>query len=57
MEIDNCIKYIYIYIYLIQFKLENEKEHGERPKITWVKVTTTKMLIEKVIKSAYESTN
>ena len=42
---------------IIQFKLENEKEHGERPKITWVKVTTTKMLIEKVIKSAYESTN
>ena len=42
---------------MIQFKLGNEKEHEERPKITWVKVTTTKMLIEKVIKSAYESTN
>ena len=39
-----------IYIYLIQFKLENEKEHGERPKITWVKVTTNDMLIEKLIR-------
>ena len=42
---------------IIQFKLENEKKHEERPKITWVKVTTNDMLIEKLIKSAYESTN
>ena len=42
---------------MIQFKLGNEKEHEERPKITWVKVTTNDMLIEKLIKSAYESTN
>ena len=41
----------------IQFKLGNEKKHEERPKITWVKVTTNDMLIEKLIKSAYESTN
>ena len=34
----------------------NEKEHEERPKISWVKVTTNDMLIEKLIKSAYEST-
>ena len=41
---------------MIQFKLGNEKEHEERPKITWVKVTTNDILIEKLIKSAYEST-
>ena len=41
----------------IQFKLGNEKKHEERPKITWVKVTTNDMLIEKLIKNAYESTN
>ena len=41
---------------MIQFKLGNEMEHEERPKITWVKVTTNDMLIEKLIKSAYQST-